>query len=124
MINKVIAEGYMAKDPEVRRTETNVVCKFTIAVQYGWGEKKKTFFIPCATFSKTAEFMEKYLHKGDLISIEGRLSQSFWQDATTGKERSAIEIVCDNVYILKSKTPNVNVKEEEPMIPFDATNPF
>ena len=100
-MNITILEGHITADSEVKGDE-NKYCRFTIAVNDGWGEKKKTYFIPCVSFGKTAEFMGNYVSKGDLISLAGTLTQNQWEDKD-GNKRSSFSVSCSQVNLLKKK---------------------
>lgn len=103
MINKVLIEGYITANAIMETTTTGaMICKFSIGSNWKWGEKKETHFFRCVSFGKTAEYMAKYITKGDLISIDGRLSQNSWTDKD-GNKKSTIEIIIESVYLLKKK---------------------
>ena len=72
--------GRLTRDPDFRENEVNEnssFCRFTLAVDRPWvrdRENQQTAdFINCICFGKTAEFMEKWFHKGDPIIVEGRI---------------------------------------------------
>ena len=57
MLNKVILMGRLTRDPELRYTGSGTaVANFSLAVESGYGDSKKTDFINCVAWSKTAEF--------------------------------------------------------------------
>ena len=67
--------GRLTRDPEVRYTpEQMAICKMTMAIDDGYGEKKKTNFIPVTVFGKTAENCERFLAKGRMVAVEGKIS--------------------------------------------------
>lgn len=74
-MNSVSLIGRLTRDPEVRYTVGTqmAVAKFTLAIDDGYGEKKKTNFIPVTVFGKAAESCEKYLAKGRLCGVEGKI---------------------------------------------------
>lgn len=77
--------GRLTKDPEVRYTPDGMgICKFTMAIDDGYGEKKKTNFIPVVVFGKQAESCEKYLAKGRMVAVEGKIQTGSYekQDGT------------------------------------------
>jgi len=92
--NKHISEGRVARDPELRYTKDKQtpVCEFSVALDSGWGDHKRTTFIDCTAWGKQAEFVKKYFKKGDGIFIDGRLDQDIWEDKETGKRRSKHKI--------------------------------
>jgi single-strand DNA-binding protein len=77
--------GRLTKDPEVRyTTEQMAVARFTVAIDDGYGEKKKTNFIPVVVFGKQAENCERFLTKGKLVGVEGKIQTGSYtkQDGT------------------------------------------
>ena len=73
MINHTILVGRTTKDLELKYSTSNkAFMKFTIAVNRTFGEKE-TDFINCIIFGTQAENMSKYVSKGNLIGIEGRI---------------------------------------------------
>ena len=113
MINRVILVGRLTRDPELRRTNSGTsVCSFSVAVDNMSRDaegNRTTSFIPCTVFQNTADNMTKFLRKGSLVGIEGRLNQRSFtrQDGTKG---SAIEVVCDSVQFLEPKGQNANAE--------------
>ena len=73
-MNKVILCGRLTRDPEVRYNQDKATAKFSLAVErkYHKDGEQAADFINCVAFGKTAEFAEKYLHKGTKIITEGR----------------------------------------------------
>ena len=107
MINKVILVGRLTKDPEIRYTAQNVpVVSFTIAVSRPFvnqtsGEREADF-IPVVLWRKQAENVKKYLTKGSLAGVEGRI-QTRTYEGVDGQKRYVTEVLADNVYFLESK---------------------
>lgn len=80
--------GRATKEPEVRYTTGQnplAVAKFTIAVDSGYGDKKRTAFVPVTCFRSTAEYVSKYLKKGRLVAVEGEYATGKYEkeDGTT-----------------------------------------
>ena len=75
--------GRLTADPEVRYSQSGTaVANYTLAVARDFkrdGEADADFFL-CTAFGKTAEFAEKYLMKGMLVGVSGRLRNENWQD--------------------------------------------
>ena len=109
MINRVVLVGRLTRDPELRRTNSGTsVCSFTVAVdnrQKNPDGSKSASFIPCTVFQQTADNMTKFLRKGSLVGVEGRLNQRSFvrQDGTKG---SVLEVLCDSVQFLEPKSAN------------------
>ena len=108
MINKAILVGRLGKDPDVRYTPDGMmVTNFTLATDEQWkdksGEKvQKTEWHRIVTFGKLAEICGKYLNKGKLVYVEGRIQTRSWDDKD-GNKRSTTEIVASNMQMLESK---------------------
>ena len=107
MLNHIIIMGRLTRDPELRRTGTGVaVASFTVAVDRDFGKnengEKETDFIDCVAWRNTAEFVSKYVTKGRMVVVSGRLQIRSWNDKDGNKRRTA-EVVADNVYFADSK---------------------
>ncbi len=106
MLNKAILMGRLARDPELRYTQSNApVCSFRIAVDRDRknpaGEKQTDFF-DCVTWYKQAEFTSQWFRKGMLVIVVGRIQMRPWTDRN-GVERLAVEIQCDEVMFGETK---------------------
>ena len=107
-LNKVMLIGNLTRDPELRYTPAGTaVCSIGLATNRSWtteaGEKKEeTEFHRIVAWNKLAELCSQLLSKGRKIYIEGRLQTRSWvgQD---GAQRSATEIVIDDMIILDSR---------------------
>lgn len=105
-MNKVILIGRTTQDIELKRmTNGNEVTTFNIAVNRSFknanGEYDTDFF-PCVAFKKLAETISRYVKKGDLVGIEGRLQARNYTDKDNIK-RYVTEIIVDNIDFLQSK---------------------
>ena len=107
-VNKVILVGRLGKDPEVRNLDNGAtVANFTIATSESYkdkttGEKKEiTEWHNIVLWRGLAEISQKYLHKGDLVYIEGKLRTRSWEKE--GVTRYTTEVVADNMTMLGSK---------------------
>lgn len=108
-VNKVILIGRLGKDPEVRNLDNGVsVANFTMATSESYkdkttGEKKEvTEWHNIVLWRGLAEISQKYLHKGDLVYIEGKLRTRSWEKE--GVTRYTTEIVADNMTMLGSRS--------------------
>lgn len=117
MFNLVVLTGRLTADPELKTTQNNLsVTSFTIAVdrRYQSTSEKITDFINIVAWRQTAEFVTKYFKKGSLIGIEGSIQTRKYQDKN-GNNRTAFEVVANNVQFVESKKNNdVNIEGEEP----------
>lgn len=90
---KYVAIGTLGRDPEIRSTPSGVkVANFSIALDKGFGDKKRVVWVNCVAFKEKAEFAEKYLKKGKTISLSGELDVSSWDDKETGKKVYKTEV--------------------------------
>lgn len=106
-MNKVILMGRLTRDPEVHYSqgETPIkVTNYTLAVKnsYSKNTEDNTDFIPVVAFGNQAEFAEKYLKKGRMIIISGRMHNDRWQDSEH-INHSKHEVIVDNQEILDNK---------------------
>ena len=106
MLNRSVIMGRLARDPELRRTQSGIaVTSFRIACDRDFKSQngeKGTDWIDVVAWRQTAEFVSKYFTKGRLAIVEGRLQSRDWTDKD-GNKRTAIEVVADNVYFGDSK---------------------
>lgn len=104
MINRVILVGRLTKDPIMRKTQSGTsVVSFTVAVDRRIKTQDQTAdFINCVAWSKVAELMSQYLHKGSMIGVEGRIQTRSYDDQT-GKKVYVTEVVAETVQFLDSK---------------------
>jgi len=86
-VNKVILVGRLGKDPEVRYTQGGkAVANFSIATDESYKDKdgnkqKKVDWHNIVVWGNSVEaFVQPYLHKGDLVYIEGKLQNRTWED--------------------------------------------
>ena len=103
MLNKAILNGRLTKAPELKQTQNGKsVCGFTIAVDRS-RDREKTDFIPIVAWGKTAEFVNQWFGKGDLITIVGRIEVRNYDDKN-GNKRTATEIIAEEVLFGGSKS--------------------
>ena len=103
MFNLVVLTGRLTAEPELKTTPNGVsVCSFTIANEVGYGENKKTAFIPLVAWRQTAEVVSKYFCKGNLIGIEGSIQTRKYTDRD-GNNRTVFEVIANNVQFMESK---------------------
>ncbi len=105
-INKVIIVGRLGQEPEIRSTNSGQqVCTLNIATSETWmkdGKKEeKTEWHRVVLWGKQAEIAHKYLKKGRLIYIEGKLQTRAWQDQQ-GQKRHTTEILANSMQFLES----------------------
>lgn len=103
-MNKVILMGRLTRDPEVRYSNDMAIARFSIAVDRRFkreGEQEADFF-NCVAFRKTGEFVEKYLHKGTKVVLDGELHNNNYTDKNGNKQYS-MEITVNSLEFAESK---------------------
>ena len=99
-INQVILMGRLTRDPEQRTTTTGkTIASFSIAVDRA-GQDDQADFFDVTAWEKTGELVMQYLAKGRRVLVQGRLRQDSWDDKETGKKRSRVEVVANDVTFL------------------------
>ena len=100
MINRVILMGRLVADPELKTTNTGIsVTSFRIAVDRNYvkaGEQRQADFFDIVAWRSSAEFVCRNFSKGSLIAVDGQLQSRNYQ-TKDGQNRTAIEVVADNV---------------------------
>ena len=108
-MNRTILTGRATNNMELFGNEKNVG-RVTIAVN--GLNREDTSFIPIVCFGKTAENGNKYIYKGMMIAVEGRLSQNSYEK--DGKKYNSIEVIADRIEYL-DKIKHETEQVEEPM---------
>jgi single-strand DNA-binding protein len=105
-MNKVILIGRLTKDPELRKTPTDVsVCQFTIAVNRAFQQQngeRQADFINCIAWRNQAENLAKYIKKGGQVAVDGSIQTRSYDDQN-GVRRFATEVICNQITFLESK---------------------
>jgi len=105
-LNKVMLLGNLTRDPELRHTPkgsavTDLGLALNRRVQDGnGGWKEEVTFVDVTVWGNSAENAHKYLSKGRGVFVEGRLQMDTWDDKETGKKRSKLKVVADNLQFL------------------------
>lgn len=93
MINSVVIQGRLARDPEVKTTQSGVaVANFTVCWSDRYKETETKLFVFCRAWRGTAEFIEKYFKKGQEIAVEGRLITEEWEKDGEKKSRVVLDV--------------------------------
>ena len=124
-MNRVVLVGRLTRDPELRTTNSGLsVASFTIAVNRNFtiqsGEREADF-INCIVFNKQAENLNRFIRKGGLIGVEGRI-QTRNYTAADGTKRYVTEVVCDNIHFLEPK--NGASQQSQGFSPYDDLTPY
>ena len=114
-LNKVILMGNLTRDPNLKQVNSGTsVCDFGIAVNRRYRSQagelmEEACFIEVTVWGKQAESTSKYMKKGNLILLEGRLRFEQWQDQE-GKNRSRLSVVAENITFMPKEVNKVNDK--------------
>lgn len=121
MLNHITIMGRLTRDPELRRTQSGTgVASFTIACERDFADKsgeKETDFFDCVAWHKTADFVEKYFHKGSMAVVSGRLQNRSWNDKD-GNKRKTTEVVVENIYFGEKKKDFEPISDPDENLPF------
>jgi len=107
-VNRVMLIGNLGKDPDVQFLEGNIgVAKFPLATTETFKDRSgklvsQTEWHTVVLWRGLAELAQKYLHKGSLVYIEGRLRTRSWEDKE-GNRKFATEVVGDNLIMLDKR---------------------
>lgn len=107
MLNHIVIMGRLARDPELRHTQSGTpVATFRLAVDRDFKDKntgeRQTDWIDVVAWRGTGEFVSRYFAKGRMAVVEGRLQMREWTDKE-GNKRTTAEVVADSVYFGDSK---------------------
>lgn len=104
MVNHVVLQGRLTRDPELRSTANGVeVCNFTVAWSETYKDQERKLFCDCTAWRKTGVFVDKYFAKGQQIAVEGYLETQQYTDKD-GNKRSTIKLICDKVHFCGDKS--------------------
>ena len=107
MLNHIVIMGRLARDPELRHTQSGTpVATFRLAVDRDFKDKntgeRQTDWIDVVAWRGTGEFVSRYFSRGRMAVVEGRLQMREWTDKE-GNRRTTAEVVADNVYFADSR---------------------
>ena len=105
-LNKVMLIGNLTRDPELRYTpKGTAVTDISLAINRVWtneqnARQEETIFVEVTLWGRQAELAQQYLSKGRSAYIEGRLQMDTWDDKETGKKRSKLKVIGENLQFL------------------------
>lgn len=128
-MNNVILTGRIAKDLEIRYTQTGkAYCRLTLAVDRGMSKEKKqeaeakgqqtADFISCVAWNKLAETINRYSGKGRKILVEGSIQTGSFT-AEDGSKRYTTDILVNRAEILEFVDNNTTSEDTQPFGQFD-----
>jgi len=118
-INKVTLVGRLGKDPEIKVSQGGMqVCKFSLATGESYTDKngqkqESTEWHNICCFDKLADIAEKYLKKGNLIYLEGKLKTNTYEK--DGEKKYFTEIIMNQLVMLGDKNQSETSFENESM---------
>ena len=124
MLNRIVLTGRLTRDPELKKTASDMgVASFTLAVDdtlKGTNREKTTSFINIVVWDKQADTVAKFLRKGALVGVDGRIRQRTFEKRD-GSKASVIEVIANHVEFLEPKgareIPNEEVVfDDEPAV--------
>ena len=102
-MNKAYLIGNLTRNPELSETNNGIpFCRFSIAVNNGYGENKKTDYFNIIAWRNQAENCGRFLSKGSKVAIEGSLQNRSYEDKD-GIKRTITEIIANEVEFLNTK---------------------
>lgn len=100
MVNNVLVVGRLTRDPDVYEgKEGKKIVKISVACDDGYGENKKTNYIPVTVFGKSAEFVANYIGKGRLVCVEGKI-QTGTYEKQDGTKVKTFDVIAEKVNAL------------------------
>ena len=110
-LNKVLLMGNLTREPQSKALQQNgtPICDFGMAVNRRYKtqsgeEREDVVYIDLTAYGYHADYCVKNMTKGSTVYVEGHLRFDSWQDKDTGKNRSKLRVVVDNIYHLDRKS--------------------
>ncbi len=108
-LNSVLLSGHLTDEVTLKYSPAGTaVLPMSLAVNKSWKDKasgewkEEVSYFECSIFGRQAEDLSKELHKGTPVIVTGTLRQDRWTDST-GKNRSTLKLILDDVRILKER---------------------
>ncbi len=126
-VNKVMLLGNLGKDPDVQLLDGHIaVAKFPLATTETYKDKggkliSQTEWHMVVLWRGLAELAQKYLHKGSLVYIEGRLKTRTWDDKD-GNKKFATEVVAENMIMLDKRGDHGHGSADHPLEGFTGSD--
>lgn len=119
-MNKVILVGRLTRDPEIRyaNNEKNTcTARFSLAInrKFKTNGQYEADFPNCVAMGKTAEFVERYFHKGDMIALDGHIQTGSYTNKD-GNKVYTTDVFAENVEFAQSKSDSSNSNNSKPSL--------
>ena len=114
-MNKVALIGRLTRDPEIRHNQDKLIGRFTLAVDRRYtrdGAEQTADFITCIAFGKTAEFLEKYVHKGTKLVVCGRIQTGSYTNKD-GNKVYTTDVVAEECEFCESKSSQQSQQSQQ-----------
>ena len=118
-MNRIFLMGRLARDPEMKmcgKDNSIAMTKITIAVDRPKSSERKTDFVDCVSFGKSAEFINRYFAKGRRILVEGAL-ESYSYQTKEGKKVYGMQVAIDHVEFVDTKAEAEAAASAAPAMP-------
>ena len=120
-LNRVILYGRLTRDPEHKQLSSGAsVCKFTVACDRGFVNKqtneRESDFIECQAWRGASDFVSRWFHKGDAITVEGSIRNNNWTD-NEGKKHYSYIVNAENIGFGGGKKDSEQSAPEQPVSP-------
>lgn len=104
MVNRMVLQGRLTSDPELRNTQSGVaVCSFSVAWSEKYNGNERKLFLDCTAWRGIGEMVSKNFHKSKEIVVEGQLETDSYTDKD-GNKRSTIKMNVDKVHFCGPKS--------------------
>ena len=114
-MNKVVLIGNLTRDPELKYTtgqNQTAICRFSLAINSGHGDKERTDYPSIVAFGKVAENCDKYLKKGSKAAVAGRIQTGSYEK--DGRKIYTTDVVAETVQFLDGKSQDDTRQNEPP----------
>ncbi|MDE6047104.1 MAG: single-stranded DNA-binding protein [Anaeroplasmataceae bacterium] len=117
-MNKVMLIGRITKDPEIRYTQSGMSnLRFTVAIDRVGSRdangNRQADFINCVAFGQQADFISRFIRKGYLLSVEGRIQTGSYQ-GQDNQTRYTTDVIVERVENLTPRDPNAQPTSYQP----------
>lgn len=108
-MNKCVFIGNITREPELTFIPSTgmAVCKFGLALNEGYGDKKETIFLNCVAFGKVAENIAQYTGKGSKVAIDGKIKTGSYQNKE-GKTIYTTDVIVNTIEFLNKKEVQIS----------------
>lgn len=112
MINKVLFQGRLTKDPDLKQTQSGVpMLIFTVAWSEKYKETESRCFLLCKAWRQQAEFISKYFRKGQEVALEGHMVTEEWKEG-----ESVTVCLIDKAHFCGPKNSDTRREESKPQV--------